>query len=281
MPTSHGAIASAADIHEMFQYVQSSDPGAVGAGKNWLDTTTASAPVYKRRNAGDTGWITMFDAAGGAPALYNREEMQVIKAAGSTSVTVLGADLTGSVTATQTSADDADGKFINQATSNVLNNFSGYATSIYNKFRRDHEPDFVVRVKTDPTTIASVRYWIGLFSGDPQASATPALSYVAFRYDTGADGTAFWRTATDNGSGSPTVTATTQSIAVDTAYDLRIVCRNASNDAKFYINDVLVATHTATLPTATTAIGYAIRVTTLAAAVRNLKWGGIYLSQKR
>jgi hypothetical protein len=42
--------------------VQSSDPGAVGAYKGWLDTTT-NPPVLKYRNAGDSAWVTAFDLA--------------------------------------------------------------------------------------------------------------------------------------------------------------------------------------------------------------------------
>ena len=38
-------------------YLQSGDPGAVGAGKYWLDTTLGTGLwVLKVRNAGDTGW---------------------------------------------------------------------------------------------------------------------------------------------------------------------------------------------------------------------------------
>lgn len=55
--------------HDLFQYAQSGDPGAVGAGKNWLDTTTASAPVWKRRNDADNAWITMATGGGGGAAL--------------------------------------------------------------------------------------------------------------------------------------------------------------------------------------------------------------------
>jgi hypothetical protein len=37
-------------------YVDSADPGAVGAKKLWIDTTDANAPILKKRNAGDTDW---------------------------------------------------------------------------------------------------------------------------------------------------------------------------------------------------------------------------------
>ncbi len=45
-------------LHEPFNYAQNSDPGAVGAGKYWLDTTTTPY-VLKRRNGGNDGWVTV------------------------------------------------------------------------------------------------------------------------------------------------------------------------------------------------------------------------------
>lgn len=46
-----------ADLH-VPGYVQSSDPGAVGAGKLWIDTTYSPATT-KKRNSGDSGWDTL------------------------------------------------------------------------------------------------------------------------------------------------------------------------------------------------------------------------------
>lgn len=37
-------------------YVQSGDPGAVGAGRYWVDTTTGPPYALKVRNSGDSGW---------------------------------------------------------------------------------------------------------------------------------------------------------------------------------------------------------------------------------
>lgn len=45
-------------------YVQSGDPGAVGANKVWFDTST-SPYLIKVRNALDSGWVTIFN-----PAVY-------------------------------------------------------------------------------------------------------------------------------------------------------------------------------------------------------------------
>lgn len=46
-------------------YVQASDPGAVGAGKFWIDTTGgANNYQFKIRNSTDTGWETAFKFSG-------------------------------------------------------------------------------------------------------------------------------------------------------------------------------------------------------------------------
>lgn len=44
-----------ADLHEI-GYSQSGDPGAIGAFKVWIDTTTATAFQVKIRNAANTAW---------------------------------------------------------------------------------------------------------------------------------------------------------------------------------------------------------------------------------
>ena len=56
----------AANVH-VVGYVQSGDPGAVGAGKAWIDTMLGTGLwVLKVRNAGDTGWESAGGGASGA-----------------------------------------------------------------------------------------------------------------------------------------------------------------------------------------------------------------------
>lgn len=42
------------------RYIQTADPGAVGAGVEWLDTNTTPA-VHKKRNTGNTDWDVILD----------------------------------------------------------------------------------------------------------------------------------------------------------------------------------------------------------------------------
>lgn len=68
----HQDLASIS-LHDAYHYVQSGDPGAVGAGKNWLDTTSPTLWVLKRRNAADTAWVTVGDGTGSGSALTVQE----------------------------------------------------------------------------------------------------------------------------------------------------------------------------------------------------------------
>ncbi|MDQ3076934.1 MAG: hypothetical protein M3Q63_02700 [bacterium] len=225
-----------------------------------------------------TTWTSSAPTGGSSastPNVYNNRQMQIVKNPGAATVTNMGFAAAPTLTATASNADDADGPWLNHATTATNGNASG-VISAFTVVRRDWEVEYITTIKTDATNITSVRYWIGLFSALPDTLAAPNIHAVAFRYDTAADGTAFWRAVSIAGTGaSATVTATTQSIAANTTYIMRIVCANSLTDCKYYINNTLVATHTTTLPTATQLMGYGNRVTTLSAAIRNLKWGRI------
>lgn len=51
------------DLHEAFHYTSSSDPGAVGAGLYWLDTS-GDPYVLKRRDGTNTSWKTVGSSGG-------------------------------------------------------------------------------------------------------------------------------------------------------------------------------------------------------------------------
>ena len=155
---------------------------------------------------------------------------------------------TPTVTGTGAQDDLSSGPFIRYDTSSSINSDAGWQGAT-NGTRTDWNPVMTAYVGTDGT-ITSIRIWIGLFSGDPMASADPALHIAAFRYDTVADGTAFWRCVTKDGT-TINVTTTTIAIAADAVYNLRIDARNSAS-IKFYINGVLAATHTTNVPTSST-----------------------------
>ena len=197
------------------------------------------------------------------------------KDVGATTITSFGHAAPTS-SATTSSADDADAPWLNHATGTVSGNNSGLLSANYTHVQRGWEAEFVTLVRIDPSLITTVRNWVGLFSGDPSASSMPAVHLVGFRYDTGVDGTAYWRACSSNGSTS-TVVATSVAVVANAVYLMRIVCSNVTGDVRFYINGLLVATLNTNLPTASQGLGYAVRVTTLAAAARNIKWSRIHV----
>lgn len=55
------------DAFHPFAFIGSSDPGAIGADKGWIDTTSTPA-ILKYRNAANTGWITYTGQTGASGA---------------------------------------------------------------------------------------------------------------------------------------------------------------------------------------------------------------------
>lgn len=188
-------------------------------------------------------------------------------------VTSIVGDVAGAVTAEGTATDftDTTGSYNDYASLPVTNSDAGWITAAFTKTRTDQNPIIVIALKTgSPITVQ--RTWAGLFSADPMAQDThtaPALDIAAFRYSPAADGTAFWRTVTDNASGTPTVTTTTIAIAADTRYVLKIIATTAA--VYFFINDVLAATHSATLPTSTVSLGIVAETRTLENVAKNIR----------
>lgn len=70
MSTLHSALTGTA-LHGPFQYEQDSDPGAVGAGKYWLDTNSGPPRNLWRRNAGDSGWDAVGAGSSGEVSTLN------------------------------------------------------------------------------------------------------------------------------------------------------------------------------------------------------------------
>ena len=199
----------------------------------------------------------------------------ILKNAGATTATNVGFPAAPTLTATVTSADDAQAPWLNHATTATAGNSSGVISAAFTYIRPDWSPKFSAYIKTDATAITTTGYWVGMFSAAPDNATAPNIHAAAFRYYTSVDGTAFWRTVTIAGTGaSATVTTTSQSILANTAYQLNIDCTSGS-DCKFYINGSLVSTHTTQLPASGQTMGYGARVTALAAAARNIKWSRI------
>jgi hypothetical protein len=209
------------------------------------------------------------EAQGAGPR--TKRLMQVLKNPGVATFATLGLEAAPTTSGTFANADTADSPFAIHVTTASINTVAEM-WSAFTILRRDWEVEYVTRVYTH-TTILDVRHWAGLFSANPSLINNPTGIHCAgFRYDTDLDGTAFWRTVTSAASASPTVTTTTQAIATDSLYDLRLVCSNAGADIRFFINGAQVSTHTVTLPTASQLMGFGQSITNLGAAAKRLRW---------
>lgn len=62
----------------VFQFQSSDDPGAIGEGRYWIDTTDPAAPLIKRRNDDNSAWITLNSPGGSA---YTDEQVRDVVAA--------------------------------------------------------------------------------------------------------------------------------------------------------------------------------------------------------
>lgn len=101
--------------------------------------------------------------------------------------------------------------------------------------------------------MTNVRVWAGIYNPDPHLTDTPNKT-IAFRYSTAAGDThlmAYTGDDTGGGGAHATVVDTGVTPAVNTPLLLYIDCSSGSS-AKFYIDGVLKATITTTLPSSST-----------------------------
>lgn len=106
--------AKSSTLHHL-GFLQSSDPGAVGAGVRWVDTTS-SPYVLKIRNAGDTAWETIGGGGGGGMSIGGA-------VSSGTAGSVLFVDGSGNL------AQD-NGNFFYDASGNQLKLTAGTATDV-------------------------------------------------------------------------------------------------------------------------------------------------------
>lgn len=229
----------------------------------------------------DTITIASTVSASDGDRMLTKRLMQWMADPGSTGVSnYTGFSLGSSVGGTRTNADDNDGFWVkfetaSASTSDVTYLDFNIGSPVY---KRSFLPDLTYRVKSGPV-VTNIRWWVGMFSGDPSGSGAPTnKDFAAFRYDTGVDGTAFWRCVTDdqpNAVSSPTTTTTGVAIAVDTLYNLRIDMDASA--VRFYINSALVATHTTNLPALNTGLAPRCELTNLSAAVHSFRASNVKL----
>jgi hypothetical protein len=182
-------------------------------------------------------------------------------------------------------ADRPDGNFAFFTTTTTSGNVGGVNSANYTHTRAQTAPTLYAKLATDNTSVASTRYVAGLVTADRSGGAGPASSGASsatgiyLRYDSGIDVTAFWRAVTCDGTNA-TVTTTTAAIAASAGYELRIEVNTAITSVRFWVGDVLVATHTTNIPAGSTQLGYQVTVTTLTTAAKQLRVSRVLVNQE-
>jgi hypothetical protein len=175
-------------------------------------------------------------------------------------------------------------RFINGSGA-TLSGVDHYIASTNFITRSDHNPIFIATVRTGPS-LATYRAWVGLTSSSNTTNTgliadsdnpTAAGDYAMFRYSTTPDGSD-WRTCTRDGTTQNCMAqAAGMTIAASTTYVLKIDF--TGSDVLFYINDVLVRTHTTNEPRSDQPLRWYFGVTTTTAAnLRQLDFRRIYVA---
>ncbi len=176
----------------------------------------------------------------------------LVTSATTTLTTLFGVARTVTSAVAATNQKDSGGEWLRiSATSNNADASLAAATFTLTQVQAD--PVLVSRVRV-PTDLVNRRIFFGLFSGAAVMTTDTqnTIHSAYFRYSTGASDTT-WKCCTSNAS-STTVVDSLVTVVADTRYELRIDCTDASN-IRFYVNNRLVATGVATLPTATQSLG--------------------------
>lgn len=175
------------------------------------------------------------------------------------------------------SQDDSGGPWLEHRTKVVTSpptSTSGGMLTSFDVVSAGWQPEVEIRIWTPSGAGATddLLLWAGLFSGRPDAISNPLnLNVAAFRFQSSVPGV--WEGVVNNGGASPaSVSLGGGSFSPDTKYSLKIKI-NAS-DVQFMIDNLPPVTLTTLVPSATTPLGLAVRVTRLSAAAvaKRIRW---------
>lgn len=255
------------DIEQSVSADTSSSAAATGSGRKVretaptiitpaIDTIISARPTWQQSGDGYTRDIVTYQRRSVREWLKNPAQT------GHTSVGMIGAPTITSA-AGAASGDTINRPMLTIATGAVANGVAEVITPSMNFIRRCWSPTLVFPFLI-PNPATNVRIWIGIFNASLAAlAANPTTQHVAaLRYDTGLDGTAFWRSVTCDGA-TANVNTTTAAVVAAAESVYRFEMEGAV--VNFYIDDVLIAQHVANLPGNTTFCGFGATVVTLVA----------------
>lgn len=214
-----------------------------------------------------------------APAVSSNARFWLIQQdAGLTSLSQVGFSTAPTVNGTPSVQNLQTAQFVRYTSAAAGSALAGLLSSAFTQTRLNFRPSYKAIVRTGPS-VTEVRYWIGLFASDPMGSSDPAIDGMGFRYDTGVDGTAFWRAWSNSGAGSE-VTATSVAVTADTTYVFTIEISHDGSEIFFFINDLLVASHSSSIPGGAVDLGHVESLITLSSGARSLSFGKLGVLQR-
>jgi hypothetical protein len=240
----------------------------------------------------DGTWATPAGGGGGSgpdATPRDRTEWWIQKNAGTiTTIANIGHATAPTTRGVGAAFNDSTGNYLNYPTLALADSQAGWCSPVWNEVRIDQRPiaTFLFKTGANATDTNKCRYWIGLTSATLKAQGDPALHVAAIRYVTNLDtltNVGYWRTYTNDGSGTGTVTITTLPVKVNQRYSMKIVPygNGATIDSiVFYNEGVRISKHTTDLPALTTGLGYYCIVQTRTTVARNIRIKKIHMETR-
>lgn len=245
---------------------------------SYIVVTTSTGLTNERSLAVGKG-LALLDGGAGSTLSILRDDSktewasQVNPATTLITVNTIGTTLVPTLDGTETAYSDSTGRWINHASTTLLNATAGWSSATFTHTQSRFNPIFTAVVKMGPNAsdVSGSIPYVGL--GDSDLSGTPT-SYAMFYTQS----TQWYAENRDSGNSESTATGITKT--ADTVYVFRIEMTTAS--IKYYINGVLVATHTDTsaIPAATQGLNYTIHIKNASAGTaRNIRVKRVHCRQ--
>lgn len=181
-------------------------------------------------------------------------------------------------TGSQTNAIDANGRWAVFTTGATSTNAFRWSNNSQATGRLDNLPTFHIRVLTG-STIAAVKYWIGLSDSVVLSTDTPSaggVHFAGFRFSTTIPDTN-WMADVETGSGSAfTAQSTGVAVAINTVYTLKFVVTSTSN-IDYYVNDTYVTSITTNIPDVTVSLFPVFFIETTENVAKALSLNNLYM----